>query len=338
MSERTDLRREDVREVIIIGSGPAGLTAALYTARALLRPLVLEGDGFYDTMPGGQLTITTEVENFPGLVRWEGERLRGMTGPELVDQIRRHAQHFGAECVARRVTRVDFSRRPLRIECDDDIYYAEVVIVATGASARWLGLPSEAEYRNFGVSACATCDGALYRDKDVVVVGGGDTAMEEALFLTRHCRSVTVVHRRDQLRASKIMVERATAHPKIHFVWNSVVEEILGRQEGLRKFVTGVRLRDTKTGEQRELACDGVFVAIGHKPNTDLFRGQLEMDDHGYIRTLPHSTFTNARGVFAAGDCRDPVYRQAITAAGMGCMAAIDAERFMLENPIEFAG
>ncbi len=338
MTERTDLKREQVREIIIIGSGPAGLTAALYTARATLRPLVFEGDGFFETMPGGQLTITTEVENFPGLVRWEGDKLHGMTGPEIVELMRRHARYFGAECVAKRVSRVDFSQRPLRVECDNEIFFAEAVIVATGASARWLGIPSEEEYKNFGVSACATCDGALYRDKDVIVVGGGDTAMEEALFLTRHCRSVTVVHRRDQLRASKIMADRAMKHPKIKFVWNAVVVEILGKQEGMRKFVTGVRLRDTKTGEESTLPCDGVFVAIGHKPNTEIFRGQLELDEQGYIITKPGSTYTNARGVFAAGDCCDHVYRQAITAAGTGCMAAIDAERFIQANPIEFTG
>lgn len=337
MQEQTTLRRDQVRQVIVIGSGPAGLTAALYAARATLAPLVFEGDGFSGTMPGGQLTITTEVENFPGLVRWEGEKLHGLTGPEIVDLIRRQALYFGAECVAKRVTRVDFTSRPLVVECDGEVSYAEAVIVATGASAKWLGLPSEEEYKNFGVSACATCDGALYRDKDVVVVGGGDTAMEEALFLTRHCRSVTVVHRRDQLRASKIMAQRAMNHPKIRFIWNAQVAEILGRSEGLRKFVTGVRLRDTKTGELRDVACDGVFVAIGHTPNTQIFRGQLQMDEQGYIIVQPHSTYTSARGVFAAGDCCDHVYRQAITAAGTGCMAAIDAERFIQANPIEFA-
>jgi thioredoxin reductase (NADPH) len=336
MTEQTTLKRDEVRHVIIIGSGPAGLTAALYAARATLEPIVFEGDGFFDTMPGGQLTITTEVENFPGMVRWEGDKLRGMTGPEIVDLIRKQAQYFGAQCVAKRVTAVDFSQRPLRVECDKEIYYAEAVIVATGASARWLGIPSEEEYKNFGVSACATCDGALYRGKDVVVVGGGDTAMEEALFLTRHARSVTVVHRRDQLRASKIMAERALNHPKIRFEWNAVVEEILGKQEGMRKFVTGVRLRDTKTGEERIVACDGVFIAIGHSPNTQIFRGQLEMDEQGYIITQGRSTYTSARGVFAAGDCADHVYRQAITAAGTGCMAAIDAERFIQANPITF--
>lgn len=338
MSEETTLTREQVRQIIIIGSGPAGLTAALYTARATLQPLVLEGDGFFQTMPGGQLMITTEVENFPGMVRWEGEKLHGMTGAELVEAIRRHAQYFGAECVGKRVTAVDFSRRPLRVECDKEVFYAEAVIVATGASARWLGIPSEEEYKNFGVSACATCDGALYRDKDVIVVGGGDTAMEEALFLTRHARSVTVVHRRDQLRASRIMAERALNHPKIRFEWNAVVEEILGKQEGFRKFVTGVRLRDTKTGELRELACDGVFIAIGHTPNTQIFAGQLELDEQGYIVTQGRSTYTSARGVFAAGDCADHVYRQAITAAGTGCMAAIDAERFIQANPMIFRG
>ncbi len=329
------LKREQIRQVIIIGSGPAGLTAALYAARATLKPLVFEGDGFFETMPGGQLTITTEVENFPGMVRWEGDKLHGMTGPEIVAAIRKQAQYFGAQCENKRVTRVDFSRRPLRVECDNEVYHAESVIVATGASARWLGIPSEEEYKNFGVSACATCDGALYRDKDVVVVGGGDTAMEEALFLTRHARSVTVVHRRDQLRASKIMAERAMKHPRIRFEWNAVVVEILGKQEGFRKFVTGVRLRDTKSGEERVLPCDGVFIAIGHKPNTEIFKGQLELDEAGYIVTKGRSTYTSAPGVFAAGDCADHVYRQAITAAGTGCMAAIDAERFIQANPLD---
>jgi len=333
----TNLRRSDVRQVIIIGSGPAGLTAAIYTARANLSPLVFEGDGFYDTMPGGQLTITTEVENFPGLVEWEGEKLRGLTGPEIIERIRRHAQYFGAECVQKRVTAVDFSKRPLRVECDGEVYWAEAVIVATGASAKWLGIPSEEEYKNCGVSACATCDGALYRDKDVLVVGGGDTAMEEALFLTRHARTVTVVHRRDQLRASRIMAERAMKHPKIQFIWNAQIVEILGKTEGFRKFVTGARLRDTRTGEERIVSTDGIFVAIGHTPNTSLFAGQLEMDEAGYIRTRPGSTYTSAEGVFACGDCQDHVYRQAITAAGTGCMAAIDAERFIAANPIQFS-
>ncbi|MEI7634713.1 MAG: thioredoxin-disulfide reductase [bacterium] len=334
--ETTSLTREQVHRVIIIGSGPAGLTAALYTARANLRPLVFEGDGFMGTMPGGQLMITTEIENFPGMVVWPEGRLRGMAGPEMMDVLRRQARHFGAECVTNRVTAADFSRRPLRVETDGEKYFAETAIIATGASARWLGIPSEAEYVNYGVSACATCDGALYKNKAVLVVGGGDTAMEEALCLTRHCRHVTIVHRRDALRASKIMASRARANPKIRFMWNSVITEIFGRTEGFRKFVTGIRVRDTVNGSTREEAADGIFMAIGHKPNTDIFKGQIVMDEAGYILTDGRSTSTYSCGVFVCGDCQDHVYRQAVTAAGTGCMAAIDAERFLEANPITF--
>lgn len=334
----TNLRRDQVRQVIIIGSGPAGLTAALYTARANLAPLVFEGDGFEQTAPGGQLMITTEVENFPGMVKWEGDKLHGMMGPEMMDVFRRQAQHFGAECVMKRVTGVDFSRRPFRVTVDEDEYFAETVIVATGASARWLDIPSEEEYKSFGVSACATCDGSFFKDKDVLVVGGGDTAMEEANYLTRHARTVTVVHRRDEFRASRIMVERARRNPRIKWMLNAVIDEVLGRKEGMRKFVTGARIRDTKTGEVREVETDGIFVAIGHHPTTALFRDQLDMNDVGYLVTRDRSSCTNVPGVFACGDCQDHVYRQAVTAAGTGCMAAIDAERFIEANPVEFAG
>jgi len=240
--EAPEPSRQQVRRVIIIGSGPAGLTAALYTARANLRPLVFEGDGFLGTIPGGQLMITTDVENYPGMVTWPDGKLHGMAGPDMMEVLRRQAQHFGAECVPKRITAVDFSRRPFLVQSDDERFLAETVIIATGASARWLGIPSEAEYINYGVSACATCDGSLFKDKNVLVVGGGDTAMEDALYLTRHCATVTIVHRRDALRASKIMAARAKANPKIRFMWNSVIIEFLGRTEGFRKFVTSVRI------------------------------------------------------------------------------------------------
>lgn len=334
--EATRLARHEVRNVIIIGSGPAGLTAALYAARANLSPLVLEGDGFEQTQPGGQLMTTTEIENYPGLYHRgpDGKFLHGFDGREMMDVLRTQAQHFGAECRQLRVTRVDLRCRPFRIEVDEEKFYAESVIIATGASARWLGVKGEDEYKNFGVTACATCDGAFFKGKDVIVVGGGDTAMEEAIYLTRHCRTVTVVHRRDQLRASKIMSDRAAANEKIRWVWNAAVEEIYGQQEGMRKFVTGVKLRNTVTGEITDFPTDGVFVAIGHKPNTDLFVGQLDMDEAGYLKTAKETTFTNIPGVFACGDCQDHVYRQAITAAGTGCMAAIDAERFITANPL----
>lgn len=346
----TSLKRVEVKNIIVIGSGPAGLTAALYTGRANLEPLVFEGDGFEETQPGGQLMMTSDIENYPGVYKHSlskdehGNSLAKidsfLSGPEMMAILRAQAQHFGAECHFKRVEQVDFNCRPLRVVVDGENHFAEAVIIATGASARWLGLPSEEEYKNFGVSACATCDGSLFKDKDVVVVGGGDTAMEEANYLTRHCRSVTVIHRREEFRASAIMLERARENPKIKWELNAQVTEILGKQEGFRKFVTGVRLKDTKTGEERELPTDGVFMAIGHKPNTDIFKGQVEMDDLGYIRTRPGSTLVNTPdgeilpGVFASGDCQDHVYRQAVTAAGTGCAAAIDAERFITANPI----
>ncbi|MGA9116983.1 MAG: thioredoxin-disulfide reductase [Bacteroidota bacterium] len=303
--------------LIIIGSGPAGCTAALYAARATLEPLVFEG-----MQPGGQLTITGDVENFPGFP--EGAR-----GPELMELFRTQAQRFGARSVYASVTEVDFRSRPFRIRAEEQEYTAEAVIVATGASARWLGLPSEEEYKGYGVSACATCDGFFFKGLRVMVVGGGDTALEEATFLTRFASGVTVVHRRDTLRASRIMQERARANPKISFVWNSVVEEILGTAEGGKKAVTGVRLRNLRTGAVSVLNLEGVFMGIGHTPNTDLFAGQLEMDPVGYLRVVPGTTRTNIEGVFAAGDVADSSYRQAVTAAGTGCMAAIDAERWL---------
>jgi thioredoxin reductase (NADPH) len=307
----------DVRDVIIIGGGPAGYTAALYTARANLSPLVIEGFNW-----GGQLMITSDVENYPGYAD-------GVLGPAMMADFRRQAERFGAEFVTDDVTRVDFSEHPLRVFVGDVEHRAGAVIVATGASARQLGLPSEQTLQGRGVSYCATCDGAFFRDKVVVVVGGGDSAMEEATFLSRFAAKVYVVHRRTEFRASPIMVDRARANEKIEFVLNAVVEEVLGMEDGR---VTGVRLRDTETGEPSELEADGVFVAIGHDPTTALFLDWLDHDDQGYLVTEPGSTRTNIPGVFASGDVQDHTYRQAVTAAGSGTMAALDAQRYLEEQ------
>jgi thioredoxin reductase (NADPH) len=302
----------DVRNVVIIGSGPAGYTAALYAARANLAPLVLKG-----LDAGGQLMLTTEVENYPGFAD-------GILGPELMDQMEKQAARFGAEILPVHVTEVDLSSRPFTVKAGDQEWHAAAIIVATGATARWLGIPGEERLRGRGVSACATCDGFFFRDRELVVVGGGDTAMEEANFLTRFASAVTIVHRRDEFRASKVMQERVLSNPKVRVVWNSVIDEIVG--EGA---VTGVRLRNVTTGETSELPTDGVFMAIGHDPNTSLFRGVLDTDDEGYLVVHEPRTSTNVVGVFAAGDVTDRVYRQAVTAAGQGCKAAIDVERFL---------
>jgi thioredoxin reductase (NADPH) len=308
---------DQIYNVIIIGSGPAGLTAALYSGRANLRPLVFEG-----VQPGGQLTITTDVENYPGFPE-------GVLGPELMELFRKQARRFEAQTLFQDVSRVDFTSRPFRVWSNDHEYAARTVIIATGASAKWIGLPSEQRYMGHGVSACATCDGFFFKGLEVVVVGGGDTAMEEATYLTRFASKVTLIHRRETLRASKIMQDRALANPKIAVMYDTVIEEILGNEENGRKSVTGVRVKDVRSGATQILRTDGVFMGIGHQPNTALFRGQLDLSESGYILVIPGTTKTNIPGVFAAGDVADPLYRQAVTAAGSGCMAAIDAERFL---------
>ena len=305
------------RNVIIVGSGPAGLTAALYAGRANLSPLVFEG-----IQPGGQLTITSEVENYPGFPD-------GVLGPEMMDLFRKQAARFHAETLFQDVTEVDFTSPPFRIVSNDESYTADAVIIATGASAKWLGLPSEKEYTGSGVSACATCDAFFFKGLEVVVVGGGDTAMEEAQFLTKFASRVTIVHRRDRLRASKIMQDRAMKNPKISVVWNAEVTEILGTSANGRKSVNGVRLRDTTNGAVTTLPASGFFVGIGHQPNTKIFEGKLKLDPAGYIITKPGRTSTEIPGIFAAGDVADAYYRQAVTAAGTGCMAAIEAERYL---------
>jgi thioredoxin reductase (NADPH) len=304
-------------KLIIIGSGPAGYTAAIYAARALLEPVLIAG-----FQPGGQLMITTDVENYPGFADV-------IQGPWLMEQMRLQAEHVGTRMVSDHITRVDLSRRPFRLEGDSGAAYTcDSLVIATGAQAKWLGLPSEAKFQGFGVSACATCDGFFYRGKEVVVVGGGNTAVEEALYLSHLAAKVTVVHRRDAFRAEKILQDRLFRQPNVNVVWNSAVEEICGR-EGPPASVTHLRLKNLVTGGVSELPTDGVFIAIGHKPSTELFTGQLDMKAGGYLLTAPDSTATNVAGVFAAGDVTDDVFRQAVTAAGMGCMAALEAERYL---------
>lgn len=305
-----------IENVIIIGSGPAGLTSAIYSARANLQPLMIEGEE-----AGGQLMITTEVENFPGFEH-------GITGPSLIAVMRKQAERFGTQFLTKNVSKIDFTERPFKVWVGKDLHLANTVIISTGASAKYLGIPSEKTYMNRGVSACATCDGAFFKGVEVGVVGGGDTAMEEANFLTRFASKVYLIHRRDSFRASKIMVERSLKNPKIQPIYNSEVVEVLGDGQSMN----AVTLKDTVTGATKNFALQGLFLAIGHKPTTDLFKGVLDMDATGYLKTKPGSTSTNISGVFAAGDVQDPIYRQAITAAGTGCMAAIDAERWLEAN------
>lgn len=306
-----------IHNVIIIGSGPAGLTAALYTARANLKPVVFEG-----LQPGGQLTITTDVENYPGFEH-------GILGPELMEIMRKQAQRFGANCIFKIIDKVDFSSRPFKLYAENEEFLAKSVIISTGASAKLLGLASETEFMGFGVSACATCDGFFFRDQRIIVIGGGDTAMEESNYLTKFGKEVVIIHRRNEFRASKIMLERAEKNPKIKFLTNTVMEEVLGKNDNGKKTVTGALLKNVLTNETFVHECEGIFLGIGHKPNTDIFKGQIELEDNGYIKTKKSSTETNIPGVFACGDAQDHIYRQAVTAAGTGCMAAIDTERYL---------
>jgi thioredoxin reductase (NADPH) len=304
---------------LVLGSGPAGYTAAIYAARALLKPVLIAG-----IQPGGQLTITTDVENYPGFADV-------IQGPWLMEQMQAQAAHVGTEIVNDIVVKADLSQRPFRLECDSgQVWLADTLIIATGAQAKWLGLDSEQKFQGFGVSACATCDGFFYRGKNVIVVGGGNTAVEEALFLTNFAAKVTVVHRRGEFRAEKILQERLFAHPKIEVIWDHAIDEVQGETDPLG--VTGVRLKNVKTGETRQVAADGVFIAIGHAPASELFKGQLEMDASGYLKVTPGSAATAIKGVYAAGDVTDDVYRQAVTAAGMGCMAALEAVRLLAEE------
>ncbi len=303
---------QTIEKVIIIGSGPAGYTAAVYSSRANLNPLMIEGEE-----AGGQLMITSDVENYPG---FSG----GVTGPALMDEMRKQAERFGTRMIRKNVTKTDFSARPFKVWIGQELHHADTVIISTGATAKYLGLPSEKAYYNKGVSACATCDGAFFKNMEVAVIGGGDTAMEEANFLTRFASKVYIIHRRDSFRASKVMAERSLKNPKIQPIWDTEVLEVVGDQ-----FVSGLKIRNLKTGAASELKVQGMFLAIGHRPNTDVFGGQLELDQTGYIKTKSHSSYTSIDGVFAAGDVQDHVYRQAITAAGTGCMAAIDAERWL---------
>ena len=308
---------DQIHRVLILGSGPAGLTAALYTARANLAPVMIEG-----AEPGGQLTITTEVENYPGFEK-------GIQGPEMMEIFRRQAERFGTKILNGHASEVRLGKWPFEVVLEKETLRAQSLIISTGATAKLLGIESEKKLMGYGVSACATCDGAFFKDKDVLVVGGGDTAMEEATFLTRFASKVEVIHRREELRASKIMQERARKNPKVKFIWNSAIDTIHGSQ---KDGVTSVTLKDTRNGAATEHKTDGVFIAIGHQPNSQLFKGQLDMDEVGYLKTQPGSTYTNIPGVFAAGDIADSVYRQAVTAAGTGCMAAIDAERWLEAN------
>ncbi len=309
--------KEVKTKVLIIGSGPAGCTAAIYTARANMKPLMVVG-----MAPGGQLTITTEVENYPGFAQ-------AIQGPWLMEQMMKQAEHVGTEVAYDYISKVDFSSRPFKAYGSSTIYISDAVIISTGAEAKWLGMDSEKEYQGFGVSGCATCDGFFFKGKEVLVVGGGNSAVEEALYLTNHASKVTIIHRRDSFRAEKIMQDRLFKNPKIEVIWDHQIDEVLGSSSP--KSVTGARIKNAKTGETREISADGIFIAIGHKPNTDMFKGQLTLDDEGYIITTPGSTRTSVEGIFAAGDVQDRIYRQAVTAAGTGCMAALEVEKYLAD-------